>query len=261
MVINDLKDPKDDTIMLINVNSPQNEKVVGHFLQNAINVCVYATKIGISEGLQAKDLMALSLGALLHDIGNIRVSQEILQKPASLTRGEYDLVKQHCEYGFDMLKNEPGIPMTAALCALMHHERINGSGYPNGLKGSEIHPYARWIGLIDAYDAMTNPRPYRKALLPHEAMEILFANAGTLFDLEKVELFRNKVAIFPIGLSVSLSTGEQGIVAKVNANCLQRPVVRVLNDCTGSPIKQPYDIDLSKKLHVMISRIGDNIAV
>lgn len=259
MVVNDLKDPRDDTIMLINAGSQQ--QTVGHFMQNAIDVCVYATKIGITQGIQGKDLMALSMGAFLHDIGSLRLSPEILNKPATLTKSEFDHIKRHCELGFDMLKNEPGIPMTAALCALMHHERIDGGGYPHGLKGPEIHPFARWIGLIDAYDAMTNPRPYRKALLPHEAMEILFANAGTLYDYDKVELFRKKLAIFPVGLSVLLSTGEQGIVSKVNPDCIQRPVIRVLSDPTGAVLKQPYEVDLSQKLHVMIDRIGESVAV
>lgn len=261
MVVNDLKNPHDDTIMLINVNSPSSDKEVGHFIQNAINVCVFATKIGISQGFDGKDLMAFSIGALLHDIGMLRLSNDILQKPATLTRGEYDHVKRHCELGFDMLKNEPGIPMTAALCALMHHERIDGSGYPHSLVAEEIHPFARWIGLIDAYDAMTNPRPYRRAMLPHEAMEVLYANAGTLYDYDKVELFRKKLAIFPVGLSVLLSTGEQGIVSKVNPEFIQRPVVRIFKDAYGHTLRQPYEVDLSQKLHVMINQIGDCVAV
>lgn len=260
MVMNDLKNPRDDTIMLIQVGSPSKGSAIGHFIQNAIDVCVFATKIGISQGYYGKDLMALSLGALLHDIGNFRLSQDVLLKPGALTEGEFNHIKQHSELGFELLKNEPGIPASAALCALMHHERINGSGYPNGLKGEEIHPFARWVGLIDAYDAMTNPRPYRKALLPNVAMEILYAGAGTLYDLDKVELFRKKLAIFPVGLPVLLSTGEQGIVARINRDFIQRPVVRVLKDPNGVAIRQPYEIDLSQKLNIMIDQIGESVA-
>ncbi|MEX1030024.1 MAG: HD-GYP domain-containing protein [Paenibacillaceae bacterium] len=255
MVVNDLRDARNDSIMLIHANSPKN--VVGHFMQNAINVCVYATKIGILEGLQGKELIGFSLGALLHDVGNLQIPLNILEKPAQLTGTEFDRVKKHCVIGYDMLKKEPGMPLIAAYCALMHHERMDGSGYPFGLKGLETHPYARWIGIIDAYDAMTNPRPYKKALLPHEAMEILYAGSGSLYDHEKVELFRNKVAIFPVGLSVLLNTGESGIVSKVNIHCMQRPVIRILNDADGFVLKQSYEIDLSSQLHVMITGIGE----
>lgn len=259
MVMSDLVNKRDDLIKLVHVGSPQQDRVTEHFLQNAINVCVYATSIGISQGLRGKDLMEFSMGALLHDIGNLYIRQDLLSKPAALTPQEFEEVKRHCEVGFELLKNEPGVPMNAALCALMHHERIDGSGYPQGLKGADIHPYARWIGMIDAYDAMTNPRPYRKAMLPHEAMEILFAGAGTLFDYEKVELFRNKVAVFPVGLSVSLNTGEQGMVSKLNRSSLLRPVVRIFNDSEGNPVK-PYEIDLSRELNVMIEGIGTHTA-
>lgn len=261
MVVKDLQSPRQDIIMITNVNAPKTEKVVGHFIQNAINVCVYATQIGIQQGIQGKDLMALSMGALLHDIGSLRLSQEILQKPRALTSSEYQHIKQHAELGFQMLKNEPGIPITSALCALMHHERIDGSGYPNGLKGDEIHPFARWIGLVDAYDAMTNPRPYRKAMLPHVAMEILYAGAGTLYDYDKVDFFRKKLAIFPVGLHVTLSTGEQGVVSRVNPDSVHRPVIRILKDALQRELSQPYEIDLAQQLHIMIEQIDDNIAV
>lgn len=257
MVINDLRNPKDDTIMLINVNSPRQERPRGHFIQNAINVCVYATKIGITEGMSGKDLVAFSLGGLLHDIGNLQLSQEILQKPAALTRGEYDYIKRHCEIGYDLLRHEPGIPEATALCALMHHERVDGSGYPSGLKGSEIHPFARWIGLIDAYDAMTNPRPYRKAILPHDAMEMLYADAGNRYDYDKVDLLRKKLAIFPIGMQVRLSTGQLGIVSKINPTFIHRPVVRILTDESGAPVSHPQDLDLSVHLNVIITDVGD----
>lgn len=256
MVIQDLKYPHDDTIMVINVHPPSQDQPREHFIQNAINVCVYATKIGISQGLAGRDLMAFCLGGLLHNIGNLLLSQDILNKPSSLTPEEYSHIKRHCEIGYELLRNEPGLPPEVALCALMHHERIDGSGYPNGLKGNEIHPFARWIGLIDAYDAMTNPRPYRKAIVPHEAMEILYTQAGTLYDYDKVDLLRRKLAIFPVGLQVKLSTGHTGIVSKINPSFISRPVVRIITDETGSPLNAPQDLDLSKQLNVVISEVG-----
>jgi hypothetical protein len=259
MVVNDLMGNRNDSIMLIHASSPKN--VVSHFVQNAINVCVYATKIGVLEGLYGKDLIAFSLGALLHDLGNLQIPLRILEKPGQLTDVEFGQVKKHCVIGYEMLKKEQGMPMAAAYCALMHHERMDGSGYPFGLKGTDTHPYARWIGIIDAYDAMTNPRSYKDALLPHEAMEILYAGSGTLYDNEKIELFRNKMAIFPVGLSVILSTGESGIVSKVNERYIQRPVVRILSDANGDVLKQAYELDLATQLHIMITGIGQKECV
>lgn len=255
MLIRDLKN-RDDTIITVNAMQPGKERPRDHFIQNAINVCVYATKIGISQGWPEKDLMAFGLGGLLHDIGKLLLSRDILLKPAALTKEEFEHVKTHVVIGYELLRDEPGIPPAAAFCALMHHERIDGSGYPNGFRGGDIHPFARWIGLIDAYDAMTNPRPYRKAILPHEAMEILYTQAGSLYDLDKVEWLRKKLAIFPPGLQVRLSTGQTGIFTRINPSYPHRPVVRIIADKAGFSLRQPYDFDLSRHLNVVIAEVG-----
>jgi HD-GYP domain-containing protein (c-di-GMP phosphodiesterase class II) len=256
MMIRDMKYVKDDTIMLKGIVPPGRNQLKEHFIQNAINVCVYATMIGISEGYTGKDLMAFSLGGLLHDIGQLMLPSEILGKPSPLTAEEYELVKRHTVIGYEMLRHEPGMPMASALCALMHHERVDGGGYPNGFKGHEIHPFARWIGLIDAYDSMTNPRPHRKALLPTEAMEILYTQAGSLYDYDKVDRLRKKLAIFPVGMQVKLSTGQPGIVSRINPSFIHRPVVRVMTDESGMPLDHPVEIDLSRHLNVVISEVG-----
>ena len=154
-----------------------------------------------------------------------------------------------------MLKDEPNIPILVAHCAYQHHERINGGGYPRGISGTDIHEYARWIGLVDSYDAMTTHRVYRAPMLPHQAMENLFTGAGELYDHEKLSLFRDKVAIYPIGVTVTLDTGETGVVVDLNVSAPYRPVVRVFEDEVGQVII-PYEIDLSKKLNVMIVAVG-----
>lgn len=260
MLVRDLK-KRDDTIITVNAMPPDKDVPRDHFIQNAINVCVYATKIGISQGWPEKDLMAFGLGGLLHDIGKLRLSQDILHKPAALTKDEFEHVKTHVVIGYELLKNEPGIPPATAFCALMHHERIDGSGYPHGFKKDDIHPFARWIGLIDAYDAMTNPRPYRKAILPHEAMEILYTQAGSLYDYDKVELLRKKLAIFPPGLQVRLNTGQTAVVSKINPSFPHRPIVRIIADKTGFPPRQPYDFDLSKHLNVVIADVSQVVEI
>ncbi|MFC0213415.1 HD-GYP domain-containing protein [Paenibacillus chartarius] len=259
-VIEDLSFDKRDMVTLTTLNMAPATSLDRHFCQSAINTCVYATKLGMLQGYTQEALMEIGIGALVHDIGSIQLSEKLLKSSSRLTPSEYAEIQKHTEIGFHMLKDEAGIPMLAATVALQHHERIDGSGYPYNLKGNEIHEFSRWIGLLDSYDAMTHPRAYRNAIAPHHALEILYANAGSLYDINKVALFRNKVAIFPVGLSVTLSTGEKGVVSKQNTSILSRPTVRVLKNERGETLKEPYEIDLSRALHIMINDIGESMA-
>ncbi|WP_248929737.1 HD-GYP domain-containing protein [Paenibacillus hamazuiensis] len=249
-----------DTIMVTRALRTSTSQIE-HFFQNALNVCVYAVKLGIILGLTRDEQYTLGLGALFHDIGNTQIPLPLLQKNTALTSAEFQKIQKHTEYGFTILKNSPGIPLVAAHCALLHHEKTDGSGYPFGLPGNKVHPFAKWVGLLDAYDAMTNPRPYRAAIPPDQALEILFAGAGTLYDKDKVELFRDKVAIYPLGQDVALSTGQSGIVSKINSSVKHRPTVRVLRNENGEELGIPYEIDLSQHLHIMIQRVGVDMLV
>jgi HD-GYP domain-containing protein (c-di-GMP phosphodiesterase class II) len=254
-LIDDLSHDRQNLLSLTTQNLAPVTSLEQHFCQNAINVCVYSTKLAMIQGYTRHELIELGLGALLHDIGNLQIPSHLLLSSSILTPGEYAEIKKHTEIGFHMLKEETGIPLLAATCALQHHERMDGSGYPFNLKDTEIHEYARWVGLLDSYDAMTHPRAYRNSVAPHHALEILYANAGSLYDLKKVTLFRNKVAIFPVGLSVNLSTGERGVVCRQNKSIPSRPVVRVLQNKGGEKLKAPYEIDLSTALNVMIDNL------
>lgn len=252
MILNDLSNHKESMIMLTHISAMDD-----YLYHHSMNVCVYSTMLGMAHGYSRDELMTLGIGALLHDIGKTQIPLELLRKKEPLTEKEYDLIKQHAVYGFQFLKDEPNIPLIAAHCALQHHERMDGSGYPRGLKGDEIHEYARLIGLVDSYDAMTTHRVYRNALLPHQALEILFTGSGTLYETEKIELFRDKIAIYPIGITVTLSTGEKGVVVDLNSKVPHRPVIRLLQDAEGQELKDTPEIDLSKALSVTITGVND----
>ncbi|CAM3448513.1 HD-GYP domain-containing protein [Marinicrinis lubricantis] len=224
-----------------------------HLFNHSLNVGLYSIILGLSEGYTNDQLMTLGMGGLLHDIGKMQINQRILNKPGKLTGPEMDIVKRHTELGFQMLKDIPNISLITAHCALQHHERMDGSGYPRGIKGEDIHEYAQWIGIVDSFDAMTSHRTYRTAMLPHKAMEILYTGSGTLFDQQKLMKLRDKIAIYPIGITVKLNTGEKGVVVDLNASSLHRPVVRILEDAEGSILNSPYEVDLSKKLNIMIT--------
>lgn len=250
MIIDDISGNKDAMVMLLNLNASDE-----YLYYHSVNVCILSTVLGQAYGYSRDELMTLGLGALLHDIGKTKLPSRLLQKPGKLTEEEFELVKKHSEYGYMMLKDEPNVPLLSAHVAYQHHERLDGTGYPRGIAGDNIHEYARWVGLVDSYDAMTSARSYRPPMLPHEAMEIIYTCSGTLYEKSKIELFRDKIAIYPLGIIVQLSTGESGVVVDVNSAFPQRPIVRILNDSDNQPLTQPYEVDLSKKLSVSVANV------
>jgi len=249
-ILDDLNSQEVTMIMLMDMNQTD------HYLyRHSLNVCIYTLILGAASGLSHEQLKVLGIGSLLHDIGKTQIPLEVLLKPERLDDKEFEQIKSHTELGFKILKDEPDIPLLAAHCALQHHERLNGTGYPRGLKGSEIHEFAQWLGMADSYDAMTSHRVYKKAMLPHQAMEILYGGSGTMFDQRKLQVFRDKVAIYPPGMSVKLSSGETGVVSRIDPSIPQRPVVRVLTNEFGEALKAPYDMDLTQLLSIVITQV------
>lgn len=249
-ILDDISSREDAMIMMMNMNSLDE-----YLYRHSLNVCIYTILMGRTQGYSPSELTALGLGALLHDVGKVLVPQSILQKSGKLTNDEYEQVKHHAEYGYMMLKDEAGIPLSAAHCAYQHHERMNGSGYPRQLKGDDIHDYARWIAIADSYDAMTTHRVYRSALLPHQAAEILYVGCGQLYEKEKLDVFRDKVAVYPLGITVKINTGETGIVVKIHHHLPQRPILRIVTDPDGETLKAPYDLDLAITLTTVITEV------
>ncbi|MFS0780307.1 HD-GYP domain-containing protein [Bacillus sp. 1P06AnD] len=218
---------------------------------HSFNVTLYSLAIGLQLKLNQKQLETLGLGAILHDVGKTKIPADILLKPGRLTEDEYEEIKKHAEHGFQMLKEAGTVSLLVAHCAFQHHERLNGSGYPRGLMGTDIHDYGKIIAVADVFDAVTSNRVYRKAMLPHEGLEILYSGSGTMFDQEIVEAFRRAVAIYPVGLTVVLNDGRVGVVCKQNTGISDRPVVRIIEE-NHHPVGEPYEIDLLKKMDLVI---------
>lgn len=255
-ILKDVSSQEESMILLMDMNTAD------HYLyKHSLNVCVYSLILGIANGYSEDQLMVLGLGALLHDIGKTQIPQRILLKPHKLTDEEFHMMQAHTEIGYKILKDEPNIPLLAAHCAFQHHERMNGSGYPRGIKGNDIHEYAQWVALADSYDAMTSHRVYRPAMLPHQAAEVLYAGSGTLYDQKKLELFRDRVVIYPPGLTVKLSTGETGVVSKIHLSTPHRPVIRIFGDAEGQALQAPYEMDLARKLSVIITDVDGTDAM
>lgn len=253
-ILSDIKSNKDALSILSDVYIYDN-----YIFTHSLNVTVYTLGLAVKLGFNERQLLEIGFGALLHDVGKMAIPAEILNKPGKLTDEEFELIKTHPEVGFNMLRKLPNISLLTAHCALQHHERINGSGYPFGLKGDEIHEYAKIIGIADVFDAVTSHRSYRKPMLPHEALELLYTGVGTLYDMKYIQEFNQTIAVYPIGLTVTLSDGRVGIVVKQNKSITTRPVVRIIQE-NGVNINNPYDVDLVKDTNVTIVATESTLA-
>ena len=223
-----------------------------HYIFNhSLNVALYSLAIGLELKLKPDVLKTLGLGSILHDVGKMAVPEEILFKPGKLLEEEFQIIKRHSEEGFNILRQVHNLSLLVAHCAYQHHERLDGSGYPRGLKNNEILYMAKIIAVADVFDAVTSNRVYREAMLPSEALELLYAGAGTKFDVEIVDAFKRAVAIYPIGITVELSDGRKGIVSRQNTGYSDRPVIEVY-ERNGESLPFRYEVDLKHQFDVTV---------
>ncbi|MFD2629009.1 HD-GYP domain-containing protein [Oceanobacillus kapialis] len=225
-----------------------------YVFQHSLNVTIYSLAIGVEMKFTKKQLTEIGVGALLHDIGKMFIEPDILQKPAKLSDEEFEIIKGHTQIGYDYLRKHHYIPAVVSHCAYQHHERLDGSGYPRGIQGEDIHPYAKVIGIADVFDAVTSSRVYREAMLPHEGLEILYAGAVDLFDKEMIEAFKRSVVAYPNGLTLKLSDGRVGVVLRQNSNSCDRPVIRILEE-NDEKITEPYEVDLEQTVNVTVKQV------
>jgi putative nucleotidyltransferase with HDIG domain len=213
---------------------------------HSVNVSLYALSIGKHLGLKASELQILGLGALFHDIGKLKLKEDV-KKTSSENKA---LWKSHPEVGFEMLRKESEFHLLIAHCAYQHHENIDGTGFPRGIKGNDIHLFAKIVSVAEAFDHLIA----HKSFLPHEAMEIIVGRCYSRYDSKVIEAFKNAIAIYPIGVTVILNTGETGVVIGYNKKYPQRPKVRIFKDCDGNKLQihEFYEINLLTSLNIMI---------
>ncbi|MER2000367.1 MAG: HD-GYP domain-containing protein, partial [Lysinibacillus sp.] len=198
-----------------------------YLYQHSFQVTLYTLAIAKELGYCPEDLRVIGIGAMLHDVGKMLIPPEILQKPDRLTDEEFELMKMHTTYGFDILRNLHSVSLIVAHCAFQHHERLDGSGYPRGILRDEIHPFAKIISVADVYDAVTSTRVYRSKMLPSQGMAIIEAGSGTQFEPEIVEALRRSIVHYPNGTIVVLSDGRRGVVCKQNNAMPDCPFIRI----------------------------------
>jgi HD-GYP domain-containing protein (c-di-GMP phosphodiesterase class II) len=174
-------------------------------------------------------LSRLGMGLLLHDIGKLAIGSEIVNKPGKLSDAEWKLMRTHPRLGVELLRDTSAwCPLVQAI-VLRHHERWDGSGYPDGRRDTEIHEMARIAAVADVYDAITSERPYAPAKPAHVGVRAILEGAGSQFDPLICEVFSRTVAPFPPGVEVELTDGRRGVVVSVPEFALDRPLVRILD--------------------------------
>jgi len=211
---------------------------------HCVNVCVLSILTGHKLQLNELEMRDLAVGAILHDIGKVRIPKEILQKPGPLTEAEFDLVKKHTVHGFEILRQDYDLSILIAHIAYQHHERLQGQGYPRGLKDAQIHRYAQIVAVADSFDAMTSERVYRGAIPPVKAVATLREMSGEFFAPDVVEGLVSTIAIYPIGSWVRLTSGHIGVVVDVNNKHPNLPVVRLVLNPRGERIGTLTEVDL-----------------
>jgi HD-GYP domain-containing protein (c-di-GMP phosphodiesterase class II) len=202
-------------------------------ISNMVNVSILAVKLGMGIGYQRDALIGLALAGLLHDVGMFQIPESLLSNPGKLSEEERAQIRQHPEIGFQMLSKLGAQYAWLAQVAWQEHERWNGQGYPRGLKGDQIHEYARIVGIVDIFDALMSPRPYRRRLLPHEAVRELLIAEKTSFPSQIIKALVQQFSLFPLGTMVQLNTGEVGVVTQLNPRYPLRPVVSVNQGANG----------------------------
>jgi response regulator RpfG family c-di-GMP phosphodiesterase len=219
---------------------------------NLVNVCIVSLKIALVLGLNRRELMKVGLASFFHDVGMSGYLDLILDK-RKLSVSEFQKIKNHSRQARNILENSGCDFDPAILDAIeQEHERMDGSGYPQGLKEKDINMYARIIGFCDVYEALTHKRPHRQAYSPYKAIKII-AKDKQMFDRKVIKAFLEHVGLYPRGATVKLNTKEVARVTKHNPKYPMFPFVEIVSDAQGKKLQAPREVDLSTKSTLYIA--------
>lgn len=252
-IIDDILDNKD---VLMNVSEIRSSD--DNLYSHSINVCVLSTILGVHMGYNQLKLKELAVGAILHDVGVSKILGERKELEKRMTRAEFNeyVVRMHPKVGYDMLSGQDFCSAVSKVAVLMHHEKMDGSGYPLKLKSKEIHEVAKIVGVCDAFDNMINGKSENGPMPVYQVLEYL-TSMGMYFDADIVRKFTMNIAAFATGSGVQLNTGEKCLVVRQNKSMPVRPVVKVLYDRAGQAVAEPFEIDLLKELTIFIAKPSD----
>ncbi|MCD6118673.1 HD-GYP domain-containing protein [bacterium] len=219
--------------------------------RHSVNVGLIFLAI-VRETAPDEKIESLTTGAVFHDVGKTKIPLKIIQKPGPLTAGEFEIMKEHPTIGVDILTEHGGFDDDALDICKHHHEKWDGTGYPDGLKGEEISEYAQLSAVADVYDAITTSRSYRKKMDFGTAMNLIIKGSGKHFSPKSANRLWSTLGLYPVGSFVKLSTGEIGVVRNINHEIITRPVVMVMYDGDMRRRRMPRLINLYKELDISI---------
>lgn len=230
-----------DALLWIGRMREQDEYTAEH----SLNVCILAIAFGRHLGLDEVSLNNLGMCGLLHDVGKMRIPNEVINKPAKLSDKEYKMIQAHTVHGRNLLMSTSGIYQGVVDVAYGHHEKMDGSGYPRRIKATGTSQFARIIAIVDAYDAMTADRCYAPAMTTTKAVNIIRGDRDSHFDGRLADEFIDMIGLYPPGSIVELASGAIGIVISKNRRYRQLPKLMLVRGTKKQPVKERV-IDLMK---------------
>jgi putative nucleotidyltransferase with HDIG domain len=229
---------------------------------HSLNVSVIAMMIGKAKGFEPDRIKQLAFSALFHDIGKIKVPTAIVRKRTPLTEPEKNYLKQHTRYGVDIANGIKDFPEYAKLVIAQHHEMLDGSGYPNSLKGDQIDELAQIVSVANAFDGMCHASVPSEQKIPHAALSHLYKNCKHLYNVENLSILVKFMGVYPPGSVVQLSNNMVGLVVSINAKDLLCPNILVYDPSvprTQAPIIDLADRDLSIVNVILPTKLPDKI--
>lgn len=213
---------------------------------HGMDVCVLTLIVAVEYGCEEADRETLGVGALLHDIGYVRLPRNLYRKSTPLTDHEKALMQQHPQLAATVLSQGDPLPEAVGRIIAQHHECPDGSGFPNKLKNGTVSQLAQLVGLADTYDGMVGTRNGRPPLLPHDAIRQLFVlGEKGRYDKALVEVAIKALGVYPIGSLIKLNTSECAVVMGINHEHRLKPKIRIISRPEGDKLKDPIDIDLT----------------
>lgn len=256
--IRELKDLVDEIITEIYSKNDQryySTELMGaemYHYNHSVEVMILSLLIGRKMGLDREKLVKLAMGAMLADVGKSRVPDEVLNKKGKLEAHEFEEVKRHVDYSYSILKDLVGLSSLSRQIVLLHHEKLDGSGYPNGFTGDQIPMLVRIATVCDIFSAIVSDRTYNNRISVDTALEILRSATPVKLDQDVFTTLQQVIDVYPPGTIVELSNQQIGIVVRTNTSSPTRPILRVIDIVDKKPKEE---LDLMQELTLFIKKV------